>query len=183
MPLSRQAPRLLRQVNNQPHATAEDHEGPHERLSSSSLSELAASVEDEDVFRDPESSEDERDVDHPTYQVPAHSVAIPAPAKGKKILPNIHAPASKPLKSAKEDVGSQVSKKRKFALPGDKDTKDVSGEGPGENAVESMIRSSQENKGKRARTALQPRATYGKSTSGTGKSSVGQYMDCSTTDD
>lgn len=99
-PLSRSTGKLLRTVGNKPYASDADHDDD----ASSGLSEPPD--EAEDLFREPDSSDDEVE-SLPKYQPRVGTTAVRAPPRRKQNgLPNIHTVADRGAQS--KDSGKRL---------------------------------------------------------------------------
>ena len=144
--LSRKAAPLLRTVRGTSHASDNDHLDAPQTGSSSPLSEPTDDVANENIFRDPESSEEEMETRVP-YQPPPRAKTVQVPRKGTYV--NIH---TKPAVEKRDTEGStKKAVETGFQLPtsktGKRDWEDNS------RGDDLMMRSSQDNK--------KPRLGYG----------------------
>lgn len=109
-------PRLLRTVNNEPHATAEDHEEVA-IASGPAYSQLPDEIDDDALAQDPVSTdEDGPELPMIEYKPRPGTRTAKLPRK-KAPLPNIHAQKSSPSKVTSRKSARTVKPKIKDAAP------------------------------------------------------------------
>ena len=160
--LTRRAPKLLHRVNGHKHATADDHEEPTRSETSSPLSDLSVTPEQEvdDLLRDPESSDEDQENEAPVWAPPKNAAIVrrPGGCKGASGVQNIHAPPRRVTKQAEVNGGRDEQNKDttrasgRFKLPENKAVK----RSPPEDSptgIDAIVFSSQD--------AKRPQSSYG----------------------